>query len=101
MTERKSPAEKIDTICLKGMVIYPHLQGIFGERYCSSNRIVVLKDTPSEIKVAVPEQSLPCIDEIRKVLPRQKRLDFQLGDQLEIEQVFIRGYDPFDLSHSR
>jgi hypothetical protein len=50
--------------------------------------------------LAVPEHSLPCIDEIRKVLPRQKRIDLYLGDQMEIEWVFVRGYDLYNLNHS-
>jgi hypothetical protein len=100
MTERERPSERIKEISLRGVSIYPHLQGIIGEKYCSANRIVVLEDTPTEIKVAVSEQFLPCIDEIRKVLPRQKRIDLYLGDQLEIEWVFARGYDLYDLNHS-
>jgi hypothetical protein len=100
MTEKNSPAEKNKEISLQGVAIHPHLQGIIGEKYCSANRIVVLEDTPFEIKLAVPEQSLPCIDEVRKVLPRQKRIDLNLGDQMEIEWIFVRGYDLFDLNHS-
>ena len=100
MTERERPAERIQEISLRGVAIYPHLQGIIGEKYCSANRIVVLEDTPAEIKVAVSEQFLRCIDEIRKVLPRQKRIDLYLGDQIEIEWVFVRGYDLYDLNHS-
>jgi hypothetical protein len=100
MTEKNSPAEKNKEISLQGVAIQAHLQGIIGEKYCSANRVVVLEDTPSEIKLAVPEQSLPCIDEIRKVLPRQKRIDLYLGDQMEIEWVFVRGYDLYDLNHS-
>ena len=53
-----------------------------------------------EIKLAVPEHSLPCIDEVRKVLPRQKKIDLNLGDQMEIEWIFVRGYDLYDLNHS-
>jgi hypothetical protein len=100
MTERERPAEKIQEISLRGVAIYPHLQGIIGEKYCSANRIVVLEDTPCEIKVAVPERSLPCIEEIRKVLPRQKRIGLYLCDQMEIEWVFVRGYDLYDLNYS-
>lgn len=100
MMEKNSPAEKNKAISLQGVAIYPHLQGIIGEKYCSANRIVVLEDTPFEIKLAVPEQYLPCIDEVRKVLPRQKRIDLNLGDQMEIEWIFVRGYDLFDLNHS-
>lgn len=95
-----SPAEKIKEISLQGVAIYPHLQAVIGEKYCSSHSIVVLEDTSSEIKVAMPEQSLPCIDDIRKVLPRQKRIELNLGDRIEIERVFIRGYDLYDLNHS-
>ncbi len=98
MAER-SP-EKIREISLRGVVIYPHLQGIIGEKYCSANRIVVLEDMPSEIKMAMPERYLPCIDEIRKAIPRKKKIDFYLGDLMEIEWVFMRGYDLYDLNHS-
>jgi hypothetical protein len=101
MSEMNSTAENIKEISLLGVVIDPRLQGIIGEKYCSANRIVVLKDTPSEITVAVPEQSLSCIDEIRKVLPRQKKIDLNLGDLLEIEWVFARGYDLYNLNHSQ
>ena len=51
MTEKNSPAEKNKEISLQGVAIYPHLQGIIGEKYCSANRIVVLEDTPFEIKI--------------------------------------------------
>jgi hypothetical protein len=101
MAERNSPADKFNEISLRGVAIDRSLQGIIGEKYCLANRIVVLKDTPSEITVAAPEQSLLCIDEIRKVLPRQKRIDLILGDLLEIEWAFARGYDLYNLNHSQ
>ena len=100
MYERTDRTESMKEIPLRGFAIRPLLQGILGEKYCSANRIVVLEDTPSAIKVAVPEHSLPCIDEIRKVLPREKKIDLYLGDQMEIEWVFVRGYDLYDLNHS-
>ena len=100
MYERTDRTENMKEIPLRDFAIRPLLQGILGEKYCSANRIVVLDDSPSVIKVAVPEHSLPCIDEIRKVLPRQKRIDLYLGDQMEIEWVFVRGYDLYDLNHS-
>jgi hypothetical protein len=101
MREQNSPPENAKEISLRSVVLSSHLQRVIGEKYCSANRIVVLGDTPSEIKVAVPEHSLTCIDEIRKVLPRQKRIDLYIGDQLEIEWVFVRGYDLYDLNHSQ
>jgi hypothetical protein len=100
MTERIDSADNMKEIPLRGVVLRPFLQSVLGEKYCSANRIVVLEDSPSEIRVAVPERSLACIDEIRKVLPRQKRIDLYLGDQIEIEWVFVRGYDLYDLNHS-
>ena len=101
MTEQLSTSGNIKEISLRGVALYPHLQGIIGEKYCSANRIVVLADTATEIKVAVPEHSLSCMDEIRKALPRQKRIDLYLGDQMEIEWVFSRGYNRDDPNHSR
>jgi len=98
--EQTSTSGNIKEISLRGVALYPSLQGVIGEKYCSANRIIVLEDTPDEIKVAIPEHSLTCIDEIRKVLPRRKRIDLYLGDQLEIEWVFVRGYDLYDLNHS-
>jgi hypothetical protein len=100
MKESFSTPTIIKEIALRGVTLDPRLQGIIGEKYCSANRIVVLGDTPAEIKVAVPERSLCCVDDIRKVLPRQKRIDLYIGDQLEIEWVFVRGYDLYDLNHS-
>ena len=100
MYERTDRTENMKEIPLRGVAIRPLLQSILGEKYCTANRIVVLEDTPSAIKVAVPEHSLPCIDEIRKVLPREKRIDLYLGDQMEIEWVFVRGYDLYDLNHA-
>jgi hypothetical protein len=100
MMESFDRTDNMKEIPLRDFAIRPLLQSILGEKYCSANRIVVLEDSPSEIKVAVPEPSLACIDEIRKVLPRQKRIDFYLGDQMEIEWVFVRGYDLYDFNHS-
>jgi hypothetical protein len=99
MNRQNGIHESIKEISLLGVVLYPSLQGILGEKYCSSHRIIVLADTPTEIKVAIPEHALGCIDEIRKVLPRQKRIDLYVGDQLEIEWVFARGYDLYDINH--
>ena len=100
MMDSMGRTDNMKEIPLRSFAIRPLLQSILGEKYCSANRIIVLEDTPSEIRVAVPEYSLPCIDEIRKVLPRQKKIDLYLGDQMEIEWVFVRGYDLYDLNHS-
>lgn len=101
MMEQNSASGNIKEISLLGVALCPDLQCILGEKYCSANRIVVLDDSPDEIKMAVPEHSLACMDEIRKALPRQKRIDLYLGDQMEIEWVFSRGYNRDDPNHSR
>ncbi len=85
---------QVKEISLLGVALYPILQGVIGEKYCAANRIIVLADTPTEIRVAVPEYSLACIDDIRKARPRQKRIDYYVGDQMEIEWVFARGKHP-------
>ena len=100
MNWNQGPLGSVKEISLCGVVLSPNRQGILGEKYCQANRIVVLDDTPNAIKVAVPEHSLACIDEIRKVLPRQKRIDLYIGNQLEIEWVFSRGNELSDINHS-
>lgn len=100
MTAQYAAAERSQEISLDRVVLYPHLQGILGEKYCSANRIIVLQDTPSEIRVAMPKRSLPCVDEIRKVLPRSKSISPCLADEIDIEWVFMRGYDLYNLNHS-
>lgn len=100
MNESCVATKEIKEIRMRGITLAPRLQSIIGEKYCSANRIVVLDDTPSEIRVAVPVHSLLCVEEIRKVLPRHKRIDLYIGDQLEIEWIFVRGYDLYDRNHS-
>jgi hypothetical protein len=100
MRVQNNAPESIKEISLRDVVLSSRLQGVIGEKYCATHRIIVLGDTPSEIKVAVPEHSLTCIDEIRKVLPRQKRIDLYLGNQVEIEWVFVRGGDRKDRKRS-
>ncbi|HNS54341.1 MAG: hypothetical protein KBH73_08200 [Syntrophobacterales bacterium] len=98
--ERRVTDLGIKEISLDRVVLYPHLQGVIGEKYCTANRIIVLEDTPSEIRVAMPERSLPCVDELRKVLPRCKSIRPCLADDIDIEWVFMRGYDLYSLNHS-
>jgi len=100
MREQNGTAESIKEISLDRVVLYPHLQGVIGEKYCTANRIIVLEDTPSEIRVALPQRSLPCVDELRKVLPRSKSIRPCLADEIDIEWVFMRGYDLYALNHS-
>jgi hypothetical protein len=90
MTAHYRAAESVKEISLDRVVLYPYLQGILGEKYCSANRIIVLQDTPSEIRVAMPQRSLPCVDEIRKILPRSKSIAPCLAAAIDIEWVFMR-----------
>ena len=99
MKQQCTATKSVKEIAMRGVTLDPRLQGIIGEKYCSANRIVVLDDTPDEIRVVIPEHSMICIDEIRKALPRQKRIDLYFGDLMEIEWVFLRGYDLYDLNH--
>ena len=100
MTVQYRAAESVKEISLDRVVLYPQLQGVLGEKYCSTHRIIVLQDTPSEIRVAMPQRSLPCVDEIRKILPRSKSISPCFADEIDIEWVFMRGYDLYDLNHS-
>lgn len=101
MTAQYRAMARVKEISLDRVVLYRHLQEILGEKYCTANRIIVLLDTPSELRVALPERSLPCVDEIRKILPRGKSIEPCFADEIDIEWVFMRGYDLYSLNHSQ
>jgi hypothetical protein len=90
----ESKKEKTD-VSLRHFALSPSLQSLIGERFSMNNRIVVVEDSSTEIKVVVTEKSLHWLADLWKVLPKEKKLTIVMGDAIEVEKVFIRGYDPY------
>jgi hypothetical protein len=75
------------------------MQEMIGEKYCTTNRLIVLENTETEIKILLAKENLLCIDELRKVLPKEKRINAMLVDKEEILRLFTRIYDLFGMNH--
>jgi hypothetical protein len=76
----------------------PSLQRSIGEKYAQKNRILVMENNSTGIKLAVPEPTAQILDEIRRVLPPWKKVEFYLGNPNEIERCFKKKLDPFSAS---
>jgi len=93
--------EERETISLRKFELSPSLQSVIGERFSLNNRIVVVEDNATEIKVVVTEKSLHWLADLWKVLPKEKKITVVMGDEIEVEKVFIRSYDPHGATYYR
>ena len=82
-------------VSLRNFALSPSLQSLIGERFSLNNRIVVVEDSSTEIKVVVTEKSLHWLTDLWKILPKEKKITIVMGDAIEIEKVFIRDYDHY------
>jgi len=83
---------------LANFIPCPSLQRSIGEKYAQKNRILVMENNSTVIKLAVPEPTAHILDEIRRVLPPWKKVEFHLGSPYEIERCFRKKLDPFSMS---
>ncbi len=83
---------------LANFIPCPSLQRSIGEKYAQKNRILVMENNSTVIKLALPEPTAQILDEIRRVLPPWKRVEFHLGNPYEIERCFKKKLDPFSMS---
>jgi hypothetical protein len=83
---------------LANFIPCPSLQRSIGEKYAQKNRILVMENSSTVIKLAVPEPTAQILDEIRRVLPPWKKVEFHLGSPHEIERCFKKKLDPFSMS---
>lgn len=82
-------------ISLRNFSPSPSLQSLIGERFSMNNRVVVLEDNATEIKLVVTEKSLHWFTDLWKVLPKEKKVTIVMGSDIEIERAFMRGCDPY------
>ena len=97
----KDPECDKETVSLRHFTLSPSLQSLIGERFSMNNRIVVMEDSSTEIKVVVTEKSLHWLTDLWKILPKEKKITIVMGDAIEVEKVFIRDYDPFGETNYR
>lgn len=82
-------------VSLTGYTVSPSLQKAIGEQYALKNRIVVLKNNPLKVTVAMAEPHLSVFENLEKAMPRGKYIMFCLARASEIEVCLDRRYDPY------
>jgi len=76
----------------------PTLQRSIGENYAKKNRILVLENNPYRIKLSLPEPTPQILDEIRRVFPLDKKVEFYLASPYDIERCFKKKLDPYSVN---
>jgi hypothetical protein len=66
------------------------MENVIGEKYCDKHNLIVLENSADEIKIVLAKENLFCIDELRKVLPKEKRINAMLVEKEEILRIFTR-----------
>jgi hypothetical protein len=79
----------------------PALQRALGEKYAMKNRIVVLENTPSRIKVALAEPTHRILEEVQKAVPFGKTVEFYLANPYEVDSCLRKKFDPFAVTRYR
>ncbi len=93
-----SKTYNIASISLKDFSMNPSLQKALGEKYAENNEILVLENGPEKIKLALGEPTKYLIDEIRRIIPPRKRVEFYLASPDEIKLCFTKYRNPFSLN---
>jgi hypothetical protein len=89
----------IPTISLKDFTINPSLQKAVGEKYALNHKILVLENSPDKIKLALAEPTKYILDELRRIIPPRKRVEFYLANPDEVKACFGKYLNPFSLTN--
>lgn len=79
----------------------PSLQKALGEKYAFKNRIVVLENTDTKIKLALAEPTPYTMEEIQRAFPCGKIVEFYLANPYEVDTCLRKKFDPFALTRYR
>jgi hypothetical protein len=80
------------------MINFANMQEAIGEKY-RNNQLIVLENSVGEIKILLAKDNLYCIDELRKVLTMEKRINAMLVEKEEILRLFTKIYDLFEMNY--
>ena len=72
-------------VSLKNFSVSSSLQESVGEKYARQHMVVVLENSPYKIKLAIAEPTHHLLDDIRRILPANKNVEFYLANLLEVE----------------
>jgi len=85
-------------VSLKNFLLSPSLQKSIGERFAQQQKIVVLENSQDKIKLALAEPTNYILEDIRRIFPGYKNVEFYLASPAEIENCLRHYSDPFSLN---
>jgi len=85
-------------ISLGNFRVSPSLQKSIGDKYALANKIVVLENNEETIKLALAEPTDFILDEIRRIIPPNKKVEFYLTNPSDVEHCLRKHFDPFALN---
>jgi hypothetical protein len=94
-------ARKTEESYPANIIVSLDLQRTVGEKYCFVNRIIVLENIGNELSIALSDKNIPCIDELRKMMPAKKKINVQIFDADGIQSLFVKLYDAFGAYRNR
>ncbi len=94
-----SETYKIPMISLRGFSLSSTLQKVVGEKYAEKHEIVVLENSAERIRLALGDPTASIMNELRKILPRKKKIDFYLANPDEVLACFRKHCDPFSINY--
>jgi hypothetical protein len=99
MKQQVSVVYLTEMIPLAQICVSSGMGDVIGEKYCNKHNLIVLENSADEIKIVLAKENLFCIDELIKVLPKEKRINAMLVEKEEILRLFTRIYDLFGMNH--
>lgn len=73
-------------LSMKNYMPNPEFQKVIGKRYAREQKIIVLHNSPTIIKLVFAEPSLQIIEELKKFIPPGKTVEFYLASYSEIDE---------------
>jgi hypothetical protein len=73
----------------------PAAQGLLADRYVRYQRLLILSDYGTEVKMALAEPNPLILEELKKAFKNKDKINFYLANPFEIERCYGRFPDPF------
>ena len=73
-------------LSLKNYTPKPEFQKVIGRRYAKEQKIIVLDNSPTTIKLVLAEPSIQIIEELKKFIPLGKTVELYLSSHSEIDK---------------
>ena len=88
-------------ISLENFVPAKSFQKVIGEKYAQQHRVIILENTPTNLKVALAEPSTYLMEEMQGALTHGKTMEFYLASPSEIDSCLKKLFDPFSITRYR